>query len=55
MHRELAHTAPTSTIFAVARKWGFVDQGHFTRRFRAAYGLRPREWVHRSRSSTGGA
>ncbi len=51
VHRELALMAPKSTIFAVARRWGFVDQGHFTRRFRAAYGVTPRESVRRSRSA----
>ncbi|MFJ8980786.1 helix-turn-helix domain-containing protein [Streptomyces sp. NPDC102282] len=32
------------TIAAVARRWGFVNAGHFTRRFRTAYGLTPGEW-----------
>jgi AraC-like DNA-binding protein len=31
-------------IAAVARQWGFADPTHFGRRFRAAYGLSPREW-----------
>jgi AraC-like DNA-binding protein/DNA-binding CsgD family transcriptional regulator len=31
-------------IAAVARQWGFTDPAHFGRRFRAAYGLSPREW-----------
>jgi AraC-like DNA-binding protein len=31
-------------IAAVARRWGFTDATHFARRFRAAYGLSPREW-----------
>jgi len=31
-------------IAAVARHWGFTDATHFGRRFRAAYGLSPREW-----------
>lgn len=31
-------------IGAVARRWGFTDAAHFGRRFRAAYGLSPREW-----------
>ncbi|HEX6519734.1 MAG TPA: helix-turn-helix domain-containing protein [Streptosporangiaceae bacterium] len=31
-------------IAAVARRWGFTDPTHFGRRFRAAYGLSPREW-----------
>jgi len=31
-------------IGAVARRWGFTDPEHFGRRFRAAYGISPREW-----------
>lgn len=31
-------------IAAVARRWGFTDPTHFGRRFRAAYGVSPREW-----------
>jgi AraC-like DNA-binding protein len=32
------------SIAATARACGFADPSHFTRRFRAAYGLTPREW-----------
>ncbi|MGK8525246.1 helix-turn-helix domain-containing protein [Nocardia asteroides] len=32
------------TIATIARRWGFRDSSHFARRFRAAYGLSPREW-----------
>lgn len=32
------------TIEVVARHWGFADAGHFSRRFREAYGFTPREW-----------
>jgi AraC-like DNA-binding protein len=32
------------TIAAVAHAWGFASASHFTRRFRGAYGLTPREW-----------
>ncbi|MGY1773834.1 helix-turn-helix domain-containing protein [Blastococcus sp. SYSU D00813] len=31
-------------IAAVARRWGFSDPSHFSRRFRAEYGTSPREW-----------
>jgi AraC-like DNA-binding protein len=34
------------TIAAIAARWGFVDATHFSRRFRQAYGLSPREWRH---------
>ncbi|MFE7744779.1 helix-turn-helix domain-containing protein [Nocardia sp. NPDC057455] len=32
------------TIAVIARRRGFRDPSHFARRFRAAYGLSPREW-----------
>lgn len=32
------------SIAAIAARWGFLDPGHFTRRFRRAYGVPPREW-----------
>ncbi|MEU0184326.1 helix-turn-helix domain-containing protein [Streptomyces sp. NPDC006207] len=31
-------------VAAVARRWGFVSPSHFSRVFRAAYGMTPREW-----------
>jgi AraC-like DNA-binding protein len=42
--RRTLATAPRAPIAAVARRWGFSDPGHFAKRFRAAYGLSPREW-----------
>ncbi|MFT7835984.1 helix-turn-helix domain-containing protein [Saccharothrix sp. BKS2] len=39
-------------ITAVARRWGFTDPTHFTRRFRAAFGCSPSEW-RRSRRPPG--
>lgn len=32
------------TVAVVARTWGFRDPGHFSRRFAAAYGARPRDY-----------
>ncbi|MEV4262477.1 helix-turn-helix domain-containing protein [Kribbella sp. NPDC049584] len=32
------------TIAAIAARWGFLDPGHFTRRFRSAHGITPQEW-----------
>ncbi|MEU1786841.1 helix-turn-helix domain-containing protein [Streptomyces sparsogenes] len=32
------------TIAAVAHRWGFASAAHFSRVFRAAYGVSPREW-----------
>jgi len=37
------------SIAATARTCGFQDPSHFTRRFRAAYGLSPRDWQNLSR------
>ncbi|KDN82278.1 helix-turn-helix domain-containing protein [Kitasatospora cheerisanensis] len=33
-----------TTVAAVANRWGFVSASHFSRSFRAAYGVSPREW-----------
>src|SRR5262249_50761469 len=33
-------------IHAVAARWGFTDAANFSRAFRAAYGLSPREYRH---------
>jgi AraC-like DNA-binding protein len=41
--RDIAKDGSTG-IGTVARKWGFTDPTHFGRRFRAAYGVSPREW-----------
>ncbi|MBD0418210.1 AraC family transcriptional regulator [Streptomyces sp. TRM S81-3] len=32
------------TVAAVAHRWGFVSPAHFSRTFRAAYGLTPSQW-----------
>ncbi|MFB6894115.1 helix-turn-helix domain-containing protein [Kitasatospora sp. NPDC056327] len=43
--RELARRSRTApTVSAVAQRWGFVNPAHFSRTFRAAYGVPPREW-----------
>jgi AraC-like DNA-binding protein len=41
--RDLARD-PGAAVGAVARRWGFVDASHFSRAFRAKYGMSPREW-----------
>ncbi|HEV7727138.1 MAG TPA: helix-turn-helix domain-containing protein [Modestobacter sp.] len=40
-------SGPRQSVAAVAHGWGFTDAGHFSRRFREAYGLTPREWRDR--------
>lgn len=43
--RELARQEATGrTIAAVARTWGFTNASHFSRAFRALYGMTPAEW-----------
>jgi AraC-like DNA-binding protein len=43
--RELARRGRAApTVSAVAQRWGFANPAHFSRTFRAAYGLSPREW-----------
>jgi AraC-like DNA-binding protein len=41
---DLARSQERRSITDIARSWGFRDPSHFTRRFRGAYGLTPREW-----------
>jgi len=44
-HDDLARADLTSqSIFTIARKWGFTDSAHFSRRFKDAYGITPRDW-----------
>ncbi|MGW2620879.1 helix-turn-helix domain-containing protein [Streptomyces sp. NPDC001500] len=38
------HGRGSRTIAAVAGRWGFLSATHFSRVFRAAYGMSPREW-----------
>ncbi|MFF9090935.1 helix-turn-helix domain-containing protein [Streptomyces sp. NPDC014991] len=43
--RELARRGTVDrTISAVARRWGFTSASHFSRAFRAMYGMSPAEW-----------
>jgi AraC-like DNA-binding protein len=47
-----------ATVEAVARRWGFTNVTHFSRRFREVYSMSPREWqrgycrIPRPRSSS---
>lgn len=44
--RDLARPgAGRATVAAVAGRWGFVSASHFSRVFRAAYGVSPSEWL----------
>ncbi|MFG2915367.1 helix-turn-helix domain-containing protein [Kitasatospora sp. NPDC048298] len=40
-----------STVSGVAQRWGFTDPAHFSRLFRASYGISPSRW----RDTRGGA
>nr|WP_225889064.1 helix-turn-helix domain-containing protein [Streptomyces resistomycificus] len=54
--RELARRGRTNpTVSAVARRWGFVSPTHFSRAFRTAYGVPPREWRDRRAPAAAGA
>jgi len=46
----LPANSPT-TIAAVARRWGFKDSTHFSRRFRDKYGLTPNDWRHHNQTA----
>jgi AraC-like DNA-binding protein len=50
-HELASRRGRNQTIAAMARRWGFADSTHFSRRFRQAYGMSPREWRHDHRSS----
>ncbi|MEU2284878.1 helix-turn-helix domain-containing protein [Streptomyces sp. NPDC013178] len=45
--------ASRRTVSAVAQRWGFANPAHFSRVFRGAYGVSPREW--RGTGGRGGA
>ncbi len=32
------------TIAVIGRRWGFVDAAHFSKVFKRAYGMTPRDW-----------
>ncbi|WP_460062704.1 helix-turn-helix domain-containing protein [Streptomyces sp. YKOK-I1] len=40
----MRHGRGSRTIAAVAARWGFLSAPHFSRVFRAAYGMSPSEW-----------
>nr|WP_246314201.1 AraC family transcriptional regulator [Kineococcus aurantiacus] len=42
--RRLLAAEPTGSVAAVARRCGFADPSHFSRRFRQAFGVCPTEW-----------
>jgi AraC-like DNA-binding protein len=47
---ELASTASRHrSIATIARRWGFKDPTHFSRRFRVAFGALPSEWRRNAR------
>ncbi|MFB6893500.1 helix-turn-helix domain-containing protein [Kitasatospora sp. NPDC056327] len=41
-------------VAAVAHRWGFVSHSHFSRTFRDAYGISPREWQAHAARADGG-
>jgi AraC-like DNA-binding protein len=44
-HADLASsTGRRRSIAATSRAYGFQDPSHFSRRFRGAYGMTPRDW-----------
>jgi AraC-like DNA-binding protein len=46
--------AQHQTIAALARRCGFTDPAHFSRRFREAYGMSPRDWRELQRANPPG-
>lgn len=52
--QELARpTGSRRSVAVIARRWGFSDPTHFSRRFRRAYGLAPRDWRHGAAEAPG--
>ncbi|OKJ27838.1 helix-turn-helix domain-containing protein [Streptomyces sp. CB01580] len=48
--RDLADPALAGRpVHAIAARWGFADSAHFSRVFRAAYGMPPKEYRHLTR------
>jgi AraC-like DNA-binding protein len=45
----------TVPIASIARRWGFRDPAHFTRRFKATYGITPRDWRRLAIAESAGA
>ena len=43
-----ASTFHATPIASIARGWGFTDPSSFTRMFKNAYGMSPREWRHQA-------
>jgi AraC-like DNA-binding protein len=40
------------TVTTISRRWGFSESAHFSRAFRAAFGISPREYRRRSTTKT---
>lgn len=50
--RDLSRPSGTApAVSAVAQRWGFVSAAHFSRVFRTAYGMSPREWLASTRGT----
>ena len=47
VRQALSRANPSTTIAAVARRYGFSDMSSFSRTFRAEFGVTPREWRDR--------
>lgn len=55
-HDDLARASDvTVPIASIARRWGFRDPAHFTRRFKATYGITPRDWRRIALSESAGS
>ncbi|MFG2510759.1 helix-turn-helix domain-containing protein [Streptomyces sp. NPDC048584] len=51
--RELADPgARLRTIAAIGRSWGFANATHFSKSFKQAYGITPRDWRDQNRPAT---
>jgi transcriptional regulator GlxA family with amidase domain len=55
VRRALLHSSPTTTITAVALRWGFVEFGRFSVQYRQRYGEVPSETLRRTRGEVNGS
>ncbi|MGW6916922.1 helix-turn-helix domain-containing protein [Kitasatospora sp. NPDC054939] len=44
-HELFSQAGSGPNVASIAYRWGFVNAAYFSRSFRAAFGMSPREWL----------